>query len=200
MACELKEPFWILVDHWQTMIAGIMALMAGFGTIWATIRAANQEIVAANKQIHVAQQQITTAQEKETRDVCRSIVCEFNAFWYFMENSDVLGKISNHTIRNEHNVFNPMRLHLSDEWLVLIRSSPNVLGILPNDISARIAVCYARTRSCIGRMNWMCRADRKDQSEWNVFSQKILDEFKAMKVEKDALIQELVKRYPPHNC
>ena len=71
MTYELKDPFWILVDHWQTLIAGIMALIAGAGTIWATIRAADREIAAAQEQIRVAQQQIETSLDMEKKRMLR---------------------------------------------------------------------------------------------------------------------------------
>jgi hypothetical protein len=45
-------------DHWQTLIAGALAVLAGAGTIWATIKSANREIAASQAQTDVAQQQI----------------------------------------------------------------------------------------------------------------------------------------------
>jgi hypothetical protein len=36
-----------LLDHWQTLLAGALALLAGLGTVWATIRSANRQIAAA---------------------------------------------------------------------------------------------------------------------------------------------------------
>jgi hypothetical protein len=47
---ELKEPFWQFIDHWQTLIAGLLALAAGVGTVRATIKSANREIAAAQEQ------------------------------------------------------------------------------------------------------------------------------------------------------
>jgi hypothetical protein len=36
---------------WQTLIAGVLAIVAAVGTIWATIRSANREIAASQAQI-----------------------------------------------------------------------------------------------------------------------------------------------------
>jgi hypothetical protein len=30
---EIKDPLWQFVDHWQTLIAGLLAVAAGAGTI-----------------------------------------------------------------------------------------------------------------------------------------------------------------------
>ena len=78
MACEIKDPICTFFYDWQTLIAGIMALIAGFGTIWVTrdaakktIKAANdtadREIAAAQEQIKVAQRQIDTSLDMERR-------------------------------------------------------------------------------------------------------------------------------------
>jgi hypothetical protein len=69
---EIKEPFWLFVDHWQTLIAGVLALCAAALTVWATIRSANRQVNAANeaadRQIKaaaaVAKRQVATAQEQ----------------------------------------------------------------------------------------------------------------------------------------
>jgi hypothetical protein len=45
---------------WQTLIAGVLAVLAAAGTIWATIKAANREIEASQAQTAVAQKQIET--------------------------------------------------------------------------------------------------------------------------------------------
>jgi len=58
MVYALQCPFWQTVDQWQTLIAGVLALIAAVGTIWATNKAANREIVAAKEQTKVAQEQI----------------------------------------------------------------------------------------------------------------------------------------------
>jgi hypothetical protein len=45
---------------WQTLAAGILAVLAAVGTIWATIRSAGREIKASQAQTAVAQKQIDT--------------------------------------------------------------------------------------------------------------------------------------------
>src|SRR5271166_1089022 len=53
----------VLYD-WQTLITGILALIAALATIRATIKAANREISAAQEQTRVAQEQTRVAQEQ----------------------------------------------------------------------------------------------------------------------------------------
>jgi hypothetical protein len=55
-----ESSLWQFVGYWQTLIAGLLAILAAVGTIWATIRAANREVEAANRQIVTAQKQIDT--------------------------------------------------------------------------------------------------------------------------------------------
>ncbi len=58
-----------LLDHWQILIAGILAVLAAVGTIWATIRSAGREIAASQAQTAVAQKQIdTTVRLERERD------------------------------------------------------------------------------------------------------------------------------------
>jgi hypothetical protein len=53
---------------WQTLIAGVLAVVAAAGTIWATIKSANREIAASQAQTDVAQKQIeTTIRLAQTR-------------------------------------------------------------------------------------------------------------------------------------
>jgi len=52
---------------WQTLIAGILAIFAAAGTIWATIRSAGREIKASQAQTAVAQKQIETTVRLERR-------------------------------------------------------------------------------------------------------------------------------------
>jgi hypothetical protein len=40
--------FWQFVDHWQTLMAGGLALLAGVVTVWGTLSAANRQVKAAN--------------------------------------------------------------------------------------------------------------------------------------------------------
>lgn len=54
---------------WQTLAAGILAVLAAVGTIWATIRSAGREIAASQAQTAVAQKQIdTTVRLERERD------------------------------------------------------------------------------------------------------------------------------------
>jgi hypothetical protein len=68
---ELKEPFRQFIDHWQTLIAGVLALAAGVGAVWATIKSANREIAAAREQTKAAQRQTAVAREIERRRLAR---------------------------------------------------------------------------------------------------------------------------------
>jgi hypothetical protein len=68
---EVKEPFWQFVDHWQTLITGLLALAAGAGTVWATIKSANRGITAAQNQTKAAQQQTAAMREIERRRLAR---------------------------------------------------------------------------------------------------------------------------------
>jgi hypothetical protein len=68
---EVKEPFWQFVDHWQTLITGLLALAAGVGTVWATIKSANREIAAAQEQTKAAQHQTAVTREIERRRLAR---------------------------------------------------------------------------------------------------------------------------------
>jgi hypothetical protein len=66
---------------WQTLIAGVLAVLAAAGTIWATIRSANREIAASQAQTAVAQKQVeTTIRLAEKRDAD-----EFDAFRVMLE-------------------------------------------------------------------------------------------------------------------
>jgi hypothetical protein len=66
---------------WQTLIAGVLAVLAAVGTIWATIKSANREIKASQDQTAVAQKQIeTTVHLAQTRDAN-----EYDAFRALLE-------------------------------------------------------------------------------------------------------------------
>jgi hypothetical protein len=54
MPYEVTDPFWRVIDHWQTLITGLLALAAAVATIWATIASANREVAAANAQTQLA--------------------------------------------------------------------------------------------------------------------------------------------------
>lgn len=76
---EVKDPFWQLVDHWQTLIAGLLALSAAVGTIWATIVSANREVKAARTQTDAAQGQITAMILLERRRRARETLAFMSA-------------------------------------------------------------------------------------------------------------------------
>ena len=68
---EIKEPLWQFIDHWQTLLAGVLALVAGAGTVWVTIKSANREITAAQEQTKAAQRQTAVTREIERRRIAR---------------------------------------------------------------------------------------------------------------------------------
>jgi hypothetical protein len=68
---EVKEPLWQFVDHWQTLITGLLALAAGVGAVWATIKSASREITAAQAQTKAAQHQTAVTREIERRRLAR---------------------------------------------------------------------------------------------------------------------------------
>ncbi len=68
---EVKDRFWQFIDHWQTFIAGLLALAAGVGAIWATVKSANREIAAAQEQTKAAQRQTAVTRELERRRISR---------------------------------------------------------------------------------------------------------------------------------
>jgi hypothetical protein len=72
---------WKGLYDWQTLITGILALIAAFGTIWATIVAANREIAAAQEQTRVAQEQIAVTLRVERQRIAR----ESYAFFAMLE-------------------------------------------------------------------------------------------------------------------
>jgi hypothetical protein len=78
---QVSSPFWQFVDHWQTLITGVLALIAGIGTIWATIASAQREIAANQAQSKVAQDQLATTLRLERRRVVR----ESYAFFAMVE-------------------------------------------------------------------------------------------------------------------
>jgi hypothetical protein len=56
---------------WQTLIAGVLALAAGAGTVWVTIRSASREIDAAQQQTRATRRQTEVARETERRRIAR---------------------------------------------------------------------------------------------------------------------------------
>src|SRR5271155_1784324 len=68
---EVKDPFWQFIDHWQTLITGLLALAAGVGTVWATIKSASRDVAAAQAQTQAAQHQTEVMRELERRRLAR---------------------------------------------------------------------------------------------------------------------------------
>jgi hypothetical protein len=64
---EVKQ----FIDHWQTLIAGLLALVAGAGAVWATIKSASRQVAAAQRQTKAAQRQTAVAREIERRRIAR---------------------------------------------------------------------------------------------------------------------------------
>jgi hypothetical protein len=62
-----------LLYYYQTLVAGILAVLAAGGTVWATIQSANREIAASQAQTKVAQEQIATTLRLERQHVAREI-------------------------------------------------------------------------------------------------------------------------------
>jgi hypothetical protein len=71
LSYQVASPFWQWIDHWQTLITGVLALVAGIGTIWATIASAQREIAANQAQTKVAQDQLATTLRLERRRILR---------------------------------------------------------------------------------------------------------------------------------
>ncbi len=81
-----------LLDHWQTLIAGILALLAGFGTVVATMIIARRQIAASREEADrviaatreqtgvTAEQTRTTVRLEQMRDAS-----EANAFHVMLE-------------------------------------------------------------------------------------------------------------------
>src|ERR1700722_12477387 len=60
-----------LVDHWQTLFAGVLAVLAAWRTIRATTQSADREVKASQAQTAVAQKQIETTLRLERLRVAR---------------------------------------------------------------------------------------------------------------------------------
>jgi hypothetical protein len=60
-------------DHWQTLIAGVFALLAGLGTIWVTRSTAKRQIAAAreeaDKQIAASREQTAAAYDQNATNI-----------------------------------------------------------------------------------------------------------------------------------
>jgi hypothetical protein len=73
-----------LVDHWQTLIAGGLAVLAAWRTIRATTQSADREVDASQKQTAVAQKQIETTVQLE-RQTERAEVVAFRLSGWLRE-------------------------------------------------------------------------------------------------------------------
>jgi hypothetical protein len=71
-----------VLDHWQTLAAGLLALVAGGITVYGTLAAAKRQVKAANeaadRQVAAAQEQIQAAQRQTEvmRQIDRSRIAE----------------------------------------------------------------------------------------------------------------------------
>jgi type II secretory pathway pseudopilin PulG len=85
MACEIKYPNLQCVCQflfeWQTLTAGILALIAAGITVWATDKAAKRQVKAAQEQTRVTQEQIDVMKRME----CQRIARESHAFLTTLE-------------------------------------------------------------------------------------------------------------------
>ena len=70
---------------WQRLAAGLLAVLAAGGTIWATMRSAGREIAASQAQTAVAQKQITTTLRLERRRAAREGYAFYATIWAAME-------------------------------------------------------------------------------------------------------------------
>jgi hypothetical protein len=61
------------LDHWQTLIAGVLAVLAAWRTIRATVDSANREVTASQEQTAVAQRQIETTVRLEQERVASEV-------------------------------------------------------------------------------------------------------------------------------
>ena len=62
-----------LVDHWQTLFAGVLAVLAAWRTIRATVESADREVKASQAQTAVAQKQIETTVRLEQERVASEL-------------------------------------------------------------------------------------------------------------------------------
>jgi hypothetical protein len=62
-----------LLDHWQTLIAGALAVLAAWRTIRATTQSADREVAASQAQTAVAQKQIETTIRLEQERVASEV-------------------------------------------------------------------------------------------------------------------------------
>jgi hypothetical protein len=74
-----------LVDRWQTLIAGVLAVLAAWRTIRATVESANREVKSSQEQTAVAQKQIETALRLDRKRVAREVYAFHATIWAAME-------------------------------------------------------------------------------------------------------------------
>jgi hypothetical protein len=63
----VTNPYLMVIDHWQTLIAGIFVLVAAVAAIWVAPISTGREIKAANGQTEVARKQIDASWRQERR-------------------------------------------------------------------------------------------------------------------------------------
>jgi hypothetical protein len=59
--------WWVYVYTWQTLIAGLFALVAAAATVWVTIIAANRQVAAAKDQTKAAEHETAVIRDIEDR-------------------------------------------------------------------------------------------------------------------------------------
>jgi hypothetical protein len=62
----VTNPYLMVIDHWQTLIAGIFVLAAAVAAIWVTLISTGREIKGANGQTEVARKQIDASWRHES--------------------------------------------------------------------------------------------------------------------------------------
>jgi hypothetical protein len=65
--------FWQAVGYWQTIIAGILAVLAAVGTIYFTNKAARSQVQAAREQTAAAKEQTKAGLRMERRRVAKQL-------------------------------------------------------------------------------------------------------------------------------
>jgi hypothetical protein len=71
--------------NWQTLIAGLLAVLAAWRTIRATTKSADREVAASQAQTAVAQKQIATTLRLDRQRVAREVYAFHATVWAAME-------------------------------------------------------------------------------------------------------------------
>jgi endonuclease/exonuclease/phosphatase (EEP) superfamily protein YafD len=71
--------------NWQTLIAGLLAVLAAWRTIRATTKSADREVAASQAQTAVAQKQIATTLRLDRQRVAREVYAFQATIWAAME-------------------------------------------------------------------------------------------------------------------